>query len=288
MIEAEFVGLAGDWHGNVSHGLLTLEKLDFLGIKYVFQLGDFGVYGSLLEYSSDKLRTKVNALLERNDQWLFVTLGNHENYDMVERFSVMTEGDFAGFLYEPKAPRVLYFQRGQSLTISGRKFLSLGGAASIDYKWRQAHNASGRAKVWWPQERISVLDIHNTIAEAERLGGVDVFLAHDVFASAPIFGTHRQDTSKWDAEEFAFAQTSRDALEKVARAVLPRLWLHGHYHNRIETEVELTATKAVKSKKGKFSTPKATVKTFCFAMDGKPESSGVLFLNDLSVEYINK
>lgn len=291
MIEAEYVGIAGDWHGNVGHARLTIEKLDFLGVKYIFQLGDFGLFGSLLEYSGDKLRTRVNSLLERNDQWLLVTLGNHEDYDLLAKFPVLEDGEFAGFQYEPKAPRILYFQRGQSLTISGRNFLSLGGAASIDYKWRLEHNnhpRKTRAKVWWEQERISVLDIHNTIAEAQRLGKIDVFLAHDVFASAPITGTHRQDANKWDSEELAFAQTSRDSLEKVARAVLPTIWLHGHYHQRIETEVELSGTTAKKSRKGKFVAPKSLVKTFCFARDDEKESSGILYLNSLEVEYITK
>ena len=287
MIEAKFVGIAGDWHGNVSHALLTIEKLDFLDIKYIFQLGDFGVGGSMLEFAGDKLRTRCNAFLERNDQFLFITLGNHENYDLVAKFSVVEDGEFAGFLYEPKAPRILYFQRGQSLQISGRNFLSLGGAASIDYRWRQEYNAQKNSpgKVWWAQELISVLDIVKTIDEAKRLGHVDVFLAHDVFASAPIKGTHRQDTKKWNSEEFAFAQTSRDALEKVARVVLPTLWLHGHYHNRIETEVELTSPKARKTKKGKFELLKSTIKTFCFAEDGMKNSAGVLNLETLSIDY---
>lgn len=285
MIKADFIGIAGDWHGNVGHALLALEKLDFLGVKYVFQLGDFGFYGSLLKYSTDKLRHRVNRLLERNDQYLFVTFGNHENYDLIAKVPMLTDGAFAGFRQEPEAPRIFYFERGQSITIGNRNFLSCGGAASIDYKWRFLYNAKGR-KVWWEQERISVLDIENTVAEAEKLGHVDVFLAHDVFASAPIHGTHRQDTSKWDSEELAFAQTSRDALEKIARRVLPNIWLHGHYHNRIETEVELSSLKSVKNKKGKFITPAKTVKTYCFAKDESKNSIGVLFLDDLSVEYI--
>lgn len=290
MIEAEFVGIAGDWHGNVSHALLTIEKFDFLGIKYIFQLGDFGVWGSLLAHAGDKLRTRCNHFLERNDQRLFVTLGNHENYDLVEQFSTVESCEFAGFLYEPKAPRILYFTRGQSLRVSGRNFLSLGGAASIDYKWRQEHNAQKNSpgKIWWAQERISVLDMNNTIEEAKRLGTVDVFLAHDVFASAPLEGTHRQDHEKWDAEELAFAQTSRDTLEKVARAVLPKVWLHGHYHSRLEYAVELTGTRSVKIAKGKITAPKAIVQTHCFAKDDEKFSAGILMLEDLSVSYLDK
>lgn len=282
MLEAPYVGLAGDWHGNVSHALKALELFANNQVRYIFQLGDFGVFGSLLEYSADKFRTRIARRLEAYDQWLFVTLGNHENYDLVERFSTVEGGEFDGFNYEPKAPRILYFKRGQSLVISKRTFLSIGGAASIDYRWRREWNASpkARAKVWWPQERISVLDVENTKLEARRLGSVDVLLAHDVFADAPIGGSHRADHSKWSAEDFAFAQTSRDALQKVLEATLPKLWLHGHYHVALDSIVEF------RRGKGKDASINE-VHTVGFAKDASKNSSGVLWLEELEIEYLN-
>lgn len=282
MLEAPYVGVAGDWHGNVSHALKTLELFAKNQVRYIFQLGDFGVFGSLLEHSADKFRTRIARRLEANDQWLLVTLGNHENYDLVERFSTVEDGEFTGFNYEPKASRILYFKRGQSLTISGRNFLSIGGAASIDYRWRQEWNSSpkARAKVWWPQERITVLDVENTKAEAKRLGSVDVLLAHDVFAAAPVVGSHRADHAKWTAGEFEFAQTSRIALQKVAEAVLPKLWLHGHYHIPLDSLTELRSGVGKRSKTG-------YVRAVCFAKDESKNSSGVLWLDELELEYLN-
>lgn len=275
----EALGIAGDWHGNIPHALRALEQFHRLSLRYVFQLGDFGLWGSLLEYSHEKLRWRVQGRLEQYDMYLFVTLGNHEKYSLLPFFSVVQDGPFAGFLYEPKAPRILYFQRGQSLTIGGRNLLSIGGAASIDYKYRL------EGLTIWKEERISAQDVRNTIQEADRLGKVDVVLAHDVFASAPIFGTHRQ-SDKWDAEEKAYAQTSRDALEKVATAVLPPLWLHGHYHLPISTSVELQGTKVKKSKKGKLERSSGTVNTYCLAMDDKPQCTGILWLRELEFEYL--
>jgi len=282
MLEATYVGVAGDWHGNTAHALKTLELFAKNQVRYIFQLGDFGVFGSLLEHSADKFRTRIARRLEANDQWLFVTLGNHENYDLVERFSTVDDGEFAGFSYEPKASRILYFKRGQSLTISGRNFLSIGGAASIDYRWRQEWNSSPKAhtKVWWPQERISVLDVESTIAEAQRLGSVDVLLAHDVFADAPIGSSHRADHSRWNADEFAFAQTSRNALQKVAEAVFPQLWLHGHYHVPLDSTVPLQISRGKQAKTGE-------VRVVCFAKDESKNSSGVLWLDELETEYLN-
>lgn len=282
MLEATYVGVAGDWHGNTAHALKTLELFSKNQVRYIFQLGDFGVFGSLLEYSADKFRTRIARSLEAKDQWLFVTLGNHENYDLVERFSTVEEGDFVGFNYEPKAPRILYFKRGQSLTISGRTFLSIGGAASIDYRWRQEWNNSpkARAKVWWLQERISVLDVENTLAEARRLGSVDVLLAHDVFAEAPIGNSHRADHSRWNADDFAFAQSSRDSLQKVAEGVLPKLWLHGHYHVPLDSTVSLQSGIGKHRKGGE-------VRAVCFGKDEAKNSSGVLWLAELETEYLN-
>lgn len=273
------VGIAGDWHGNTGHALRAMEQFHRLEIKYVFQLGDFGLWGGLLEHNKDKLRSRLQTLLQKYDMWLFVTLGNHEKYSFLPHFSTYEDGPWKDFLYEPKAPRILYFQRGQSITLGGRNLLSIGGAASIDYKYRM------EGLTIWKEERITAQDVRNTVDEASRLGTVDVILAHDVFASAPIFGTHRQ-SDKWDAEEKAYAQTSRDALEKVALAVTPKLWLHGHYHLPITTEVEVQGTKAVKDKRGRMVRTTSTIKTHCLAMDGKPQSTGILWLPLLEFEYL--
>jgi hypothetical protein len=273
------VGIAGDWHGNTGHALRAMEQFRRLGLRYVFQLGDFGLWGGLLEHNKDKLRSRLQIFLEKHDMMLFVTLGNHEKYSFLPKFSIYEDGPWKGFLYEPKAPRVLYFQRGQSIRLGGRNLLSIGGAASIDFKYRM------EGLTIWKEERISAQDVRNTIEEADRLGEVDVILAHDVFASAPIFGTHRQ-SDKWDAEEKAYAQTSRDALEKVVQAVTPKLWLHGHYHLPITTEVEMQSTKVVKDAKGRMHRTKATIKTHCLAMDGKPQSTGILWLELLELEYL--
>lgn len=273
------VGIAGDWHGNTGHALRAVEQFHRLGLRYVFQLGDFGLWGGLLKHNKDKLRSRLQIMLEKYDMTLFVTLGNHEKYSFLPSFSVYEDGPWKGFLYEPKAPRILYFQRGQSITLGGRNILSIGGAASIDYKYRvEGHTI-------WKEERITAQDVRNTIEEAERLGKVDVILAHDVFASAPIFGTHRQ-SDKWDADEKAYAQTSRDSLEKVVQAVIPTLWLHGHYHMPITTEVEVQSTRVVKDSKGRMKRTTATVKTHCLAMDEKPQSTGILWLPLLELEYL--
>lgn len=280
------VGIAGDWHGNLPHALAVLKRLHGRGISLVFQLGDFGFYGSLLKHSREKFRDRIGSLLDEQEQYLFVTFGNHENYDLIGKLDVHSDGIFKGFAYEPEAPRILYFQRGQSLKVGGRNFLSCGGANSIDIGWRFAHNAKGKAKVWWPQEEISKADIVRTVEEARSLGTVDVFLAHDVFLSAPIEGTHRQNASMWTAEEFAFARKSREALELIAREALPTLWLHGHYHKYIETEVQLKRPRTKRSKKGRFTTESAVVRTVCLARDEKQKSTAILALDDLTLTVI--
>ena len=69
------IGFAGDWHGNLLHAEIALEKLAACGVKHVFQLGDFGLFGSQLRFSGDKYRQKLQhfrnvftEIIDRADQ----------------------------------------------------------------------------------------------------------------------------------------------------------------------------------------------------------------------------
>ena len=59
---------------------------------------------------------------------LFVS-GNHENYDLLASFPV---SEWNGGKVQFIKPSVIHLMRGQVFTIDGRKFFSMGGAASHD------------------------------------------------------------------------------------------------------------------------------------------------------------
>src|SRR5687768_2821553 len=74
-------GIAGDWHGNWRFAAWKLEEFARAGIKTIFQLGDFGIWPGP---SGDEYLGKLRKNLELHGQTIYVTLGNHEDYDQVD------------------------------------------------------------------------------------------------------------------------------------------------------------------------------------------------------------
>lgn len=261
------IGFAGDWHGNLLHAEIALEKLAVCGVKHVFQLGDFGLFGSQLRFSGDKYRQKIQRVLERYSMELYVTLGNHENYDLFEKLP-REHGDDPrpGFRREPEADRIRYFERGAGFQLFGLNFLSLGGAASIDFERRLKEQAmKGASKQLWEQELITQADVEATLKTAEELGHVDVMLAHDVFARAHVVDSHRT-SGGWGTVALSYAQQTRDTLQEVVRIVKPELWMHGHYHVAAELETLM----------GDINGEAFSVKSVCLDMDTRIKSLALM------------
>jgi hypothetical protein len=215
----DYIGVAGDWHGN--KGWARMRILDFadLGITKILHLGDFGVWNG---NSGDKYLHRVNHVLNDNNQKIYVTLGNHEDYVRVSRFSPVLEGPDKGWFHERAYPNILYASRGFRWEWSGTSFVSLGGANSIDRAYpHRIENFS-----WWSGEQISYGDVIRT-----REGGyADVFLAHDCPEGVPLFGGHKAGKGNWSYEDLEYAEKSRKSLRSAVDRVQPRLFLHGHYH----------------------------------------------------------
>jgi len=213
----QYVGIAGDWHGN--KGWARLRLLDFadLGITKVLQLGDFGLWQG---NNGMKYLHRINKVLQENNQTLYVTLGNHENYILVSALTVINSGENAGWLYNPIYPNILYAPRGHRWEWEGVSFVSLGGANSIDRVYRV------EGVSWWPGEQIGYGDIFRT-----REGGyADIFLAHDCPEGVPLFGGHKAGTGNWSSEDIKYAERSRRSLRQAVDVVKPELFFHGHYH----------------------------------------------------------
>lgn len=76
----------GDWHGNTSYALKSLQHvIDNYPQSYLVHVGDFGFWDTNI-FSSKKnpkpqgFVYEINKMLEENDAYLHVVMGNHENY----------------------------------------------------------------------------------------------------------------------------------------------------------------------------------------------------------------
>lgn len=92
----------------------------------------------------------------------FTTLwidGNHENFDMLYQFPL--EDRFGGKVRQI-APDIYHLDRGQVLTIDGRKIFCMGGARSVDKAYRTEHIS------WWQQEMPSNEEMERAVCALEQ------------------------------------------------------------------------------------------------------------------------
>jgi predicted phosphodiesterase len=206
--------LAGDWHGSFAQAARVLDYAKDHGGRLVFQLGDFGIWHNDKPYLN-----KLSERLERNGQSLYFVDGNHEDFPRLYAKPLHEDGT------RKVRENIVHLPRGFRFKVNDTSFLALGGAASIDRKYRVLDRS------YWEEELITDED-----AETAMAGGyADVMLCHDSPASAPnsitddALGQMRAGIS-FGPENLRLCDMHRQQLDRVVQAVRPRFLFHGHYH----------------------------------------------------------
>lgn len=209
----------GDWHGRHGWAKAMLRQARLEGADTLVQLGDFGLWhGRDGEYFLNEVARHA-AHYEVNVLWLD---GNHENFDVLDQLPVGRHG------LTCVRPRVWHLPRGFRWTWAGMRFLSLGGATSLDRPYRTPGMS------WWPQEELTLAQAH----AASAGGAVDVMLTHDCPSGVDVPGL--PPASMWDPAELRRANQHRDLLRAVVEDLTPTHLLHGHFHSRYDAQLPLT------------------------------------------------
>ncbi|MBQ7916158.1 MAG: metallophosphoesterase [Firmicutes bacterium] len=202
------------------------EQKNLTKDDYVIICGDFGLWEANRE-----TEYWLNWLEERSYTTLFVD-GNHENFDLLEQYPVK---EWRGGLVHELRPHVLHLMRGQIFELEGKRFFTMGGAASHDV-WEGIFDLSqpeaknkvkwlikqGRyhfrvlGQTWWPQE----LPSDEEIAQARRVleeshWQVDYIITH--CAPACIVDRYEKDRLT-------------DFFDEVWQKGQFTHWYCGHYH----------------------------------------------------------
>lgn len=205
------VGVSGDWHGNLGWVLPVLKNFKNNGIDHIIQVGDFGfIWGG--QDTATGLRKLIRDL-ERNNQYIYVVLGNHEDYARVNEAPANDDGTK---FY--RSERIILLPRGFRGVIGGRSFVALGGANSIDFESRTEWLS------WWRDESITLGDVYRTV----ECGHADVMFCHD--APAGVSMPYDGNDNGWSYKALQYSREGREMLRQAVDGVKPEILFHGHHH----------------------------------------------------------
>lgn len=183
--------LIGDIHGDIFKYMNIIS-----GATESVQVGDFGI-----GFIDDDLPDQLHA----DGQHKFIR-GNHDDPSRCkERPGYIPDGTYD----------------------AERSILYIGGAWSIDWKWR----VPGRS--WWPDEELSVSELvrmHELMVHHEPR----IVVTHDCPASVAydffIKGTNKP----------LYETRTAQALEGMFRRYQPEQWYFGHWHEDVSREINGT------------------------------------------------
>ena len=234
--------VTGDIHGNPFQRL-NLENFPegktYTKEDYVIILGDFG-----LVWDDSAMEHSCLDWLE-NKPWttLFID-GNHENYDLLNKFPIE---EWGGGRVQKIRSSVIHLLRGEVYDIVGYKFLAMGGARSHDIQDGILEVGDPRIKIWkkddfklfrinhiswWEEEIPNEEERKNALKNlAENDYKVDYILTHEAPSSDVVLMDHLlyhpDEYSKWLEME-------------IRQKVKYKKWFFGHYHLNLDVNEKET------------------------------------------------
>lgn len=211
------IGIAGDWHKNALWGEQAIAAFGEAKVHEIWHLGDIGFIGTVdsINWYIDKLQ----EALDKANLKLWIVLGNHEDYDWLERQPASADGVIWLTKDIAVVPRGYIFEREK------RVFLAVSGASSIDFKQRIIGHD------WFLQENITRAEA-DAIIESVVPGSVDVMLCHDAPTGIPDLDMQALKPG-WDTAEKHYAEVSRKQLNRIFQHTMPTQLWHGHWHRRV-------------------------------------------------------
>lgn len=205
--------LLGDSHCDAAHIDFAFDKAEEFDCDTVFVVGDFG-WWSNFKQGHDFLR--YCALRARRAEIpLYWLDGNHEYHPDI--LGWIDESGRDGFIELDR--HLFYSPRGNAWEWGGVRFMSLGGAFSIDRSFRD------EGIDWFEDEMITEEDVEYCIEN----GPVDVLLTHDAPLCVDMFAQMAAAGRRMLKNEVNTI-ANRERIQRVVNANTPKVVVHGHWH----------------------------------------------------------
>ena len=205
------IAFIGDQHRDFKNFKSVIEYLDRVVKPDLYiQLGDFGFIGENFEHYVEL----IDDLLTKK---MLVIDGNHENHKWIGKTLGTKDSVLLGNNLE-------LLSRGALRNIDGLDFLFVGGAYSIDRKYRIKDFS------YWDEELITPEQFEKAMTH----GNVDILVTHDVPQNVFDF---MLDLLPLDLSNELDRQ-NRAYLQQIFDKYLPSLIIHGHFHLYYETTLK--------------------------------------------------
>lgn len=206
------IAYAGDWHANTKWAVRAIEYARAEGAEHILHLGDYGY-----DFTSD-FKNEVELALAQAHIGLWFIDGNHENFSWLYKQPVQDDGR------RRISQHVYHLPRGYQWNWDGVQFMAVGGAYSVDRKWRKLNTS------WWLEELITDEEVEAACAGEK----VDILISHDCPTGVIIPGIDTGGPSMFPPLEILRANEHRTQLRKIVDAVHPTEIWHGHYHRHYD------------------------------------------------------
>lgn len=220
---------SGDFHGNEMHEMTaintkamkaycTAKNVDYNDIKYHIILGDVGIL-----FPNNFKEDMYN--IEFFDSKPFITLGvlgNHENYPAIKSLELVDIG--IGNPVWKVSEKLYYLPRGKVYNIDGKKCLVLGGAVSLDKKWRTEFLD------WWREEEWGYIETENLLNFLKKENEFDYVFSHSAPAEAAPFLAKFKGFNDMPINILKENDSTVRLNTMVCSMIEFKHWYFGHYH----------------------------------------------------------
>lgn len=209
----------GDFHGHVHHFRAVTRTLKRTGIDLLLGVGDVGF--DFPGAFRGKTERRMRLLLQENGVEFIWAVGNHDNHDSLRTKPLNPDGT------RRISERNSNLPNGRVIERDGVRIGALGGAYSVDKKWR----TTGRD--WWPQEEPTAEEAEKLISACVQGPRLDILLTHDV----PLGVTGLKGLPGLPAQVMQEANRTRVLLQETVSQVRPKVLFSGHWHQRLCSEL---------------------------------------------------
>jgi len=216
-----YICCVGDLHGKINKMYEEIQafedRLDVI-FSYILQVGDFGIWtkDSIVDRAT-KNHGDVGDFPAKYEQKIpvpvptFFVKGNHEDFEFLSLFKLDNK---------IVLPRLHYLSNGSRVKLGINDPVVIGGIGGC-----YGYSSYDRKDLKQCKQRhYTKVEIENLIKE----GPIDIFITHDAPHNLEFKGFGR--TYKAEAT----------GLENVVKECRPKLWIFGHHHSHIITEIEDT------------------------------------------------